>query len=121
MYIFSEISHRLDESQQLLWEHQGDWRASEKLLRRCDTLLQEAEVRLKFLQAGVWNMWFVVEKDEGVTFDEGEDCARARVVCENRWLSVLPQICFADRGRGDGKLETQMAGEGGRKESSWSG
>jgi hypothetical protein len=121
VYIFSEISHRLNASQQLLGRYRADWQASEKLLRRCDALLQEAELRLKFLQTGVWNMWFVVGRVEAVSFDEGEDCARAKVAFENRWLSVLPQICFADHGDGESKIQMVGKRESGRREGSWSG
>lgn len=96
VYIFSEVSHRLDETQRLLHRPRGDWQASEKQLRRCDALLQEAELRLRFLQAGVGNMWFTVGRDGAVSWDEGDVLARARAAFENRWMSVLPQICFAD-------------------------
>jgi len=95
VYIFTEISSRLDEARQLLREYRGDWRASERLLRRCDELMQEAEVRLDFLQAEVWNMVFMVGRDEKVVFDEGEVCERAREAFRDRWLGVLPHICFA--------------------------
>ena len=122
VYIFSEISLRLYESQYLLGDYGGDWQASEKLLRRCDALMQEAEVRLKFLQDGVWNMWFVVGKDETVCFDEGEECERARAAFRDRWLSVLPQICFAGQKR-EKELqneEREIQSRSGRRWVSWS-
>ena len=118
VYIFSEISHRLNESQQMLSEYRADWQASERQLRRCDALLQEAEVRLKFLQDGVWNMWFVVGKDAAVWFDGGDDC-RAKAVLQNRWLSVLPQICFANHQEND--LQNGPSREDEREWVSWGG
>ena len=130
VYIFSEISLRLYESQYLLGDYQGNWQVSEKLLRRCDVLMQEAEVRLNFLQNGVWNMWSVAGRDEMVCFGEGEDCERARAAFRDRWLSVLPQICFAGLKREeelqDEKRELQIQERenqsmSGRRWVSWSG
>jgi hypothetical protein len=130
VYIFSEISLRLYESQYLLGDYQGNWQDSEKLLRRCDALMQEAEVRLNFLQNGVWNMWFVAERDGMVCFDEGVDCEKARVAFRDGWLSVLPQICFAGLKREkelqDEKRELQVEERdtqsmSGRRWVSWSG
>ena len=40
-------------------------------------------------------MVFMVGRDEKVVFDEGEVCGRAREALRDRWLGVLPQICFA--------------------------
>jgi hypothetical protein len=126
VYIFSEISLRLAEAQFRLGDYRGDWRVSEKLLRRCDALLQEAEVRLGFLQDGVWNMWFVVGKDERVVFDEGEEIERARAAFRDRWLSVLPQMCFMGQRR-EKELQEEMRDrererefQGGRRWFSWS-
>ena len=130
VYIFSEISLRLYESQYLLGGYQGNWQVSEKLLRRCDALMQEAEVRLNFLQNGVWNMWFVAERDGMVCFDEGVDCEKARAAFRDGWLSVLPQICFAGLKREkelqDEKRELQaeereIQSMSGRGWVSWSG
>ena len=70
--------------------------AAEVQLRRCDTLLQEAETRMRFLQAAVWNMWFAVEYDKLVTWDESEDQANERAVLRNGWLGALPKICFME-------------------------
>lgn len=97
VYIFAELSHRLNESQLLLTSEEGDWQASERQLRRCGMLLQEAELRLRFVQYAVWNMWWTVGRDAAVSWDEGEDKERARAAFEKRWLSVLPQICFNGR------------------------
>jgi len=126
VYLFSEISLRLAEAQYRLNHYHADWQVSEKLLRRCDALMQEAEVRLNFLKAGVWNMWFVVDRDEKVVFDEGEECEKARAAFRDRWLSVLPQICFAGLMRErevqeEIKREGQLQGQGGRRWVSWSG
>ncbi|GAB7328342.1 hypothetical protein MBLNU13_g00334t1 [Cladosporium sp. NU13] len=118
VYIFSEISLRLYESQYLLGNYPGKWQDSEKLLRRCDALMQEAEVRLKFLQDGVWNMWFIVDKDEKVCFDESEDCNRARSAFRDRWLSSLPQICFAGQKR-EKELQDEMKESESRSERRW--
>lgn len=90
--IFGEVSLRLRESQDLLCHPDKDWQAAEAQLRRCDLLLQEAETRMRFLQAAVWNMWFAVKYDDLVTWDEGEDLAEGRAVLKNGWLSVLPEI-----------------------------
>lgn len=97
VYVFAELSYRLNESQLLLNSEKGDWQASERQLRRCDMLLQEAELRLRFVQCAVWNMWWTVGRDEKVSWDEGEDKERTRAAFEKRWLSVLPQICFNGR------------------------
>jgi len=94
--IFGEVSLRLKESQDLLCHPDKDWQAAEAQLRRCDALLQEAEARMCFLQAAVWNMWFAVDYDKSVTWDEGEALAEGRAVLKNGWLSVLPKICFID-------------------------
>jgi hypothetical protein len=94
--IFGEVSLRLKESQDLLCHPDEDWQAAEVQLRRCDTLLQEAETRMRFLQAAVWNMWFAVEYDKMVTWDESEEQANERVVLRNGWLSALPKICFME-------------------------
>jgi hypothetical protein len=94
--IFGEISLRLKESQDLLCHPDKDWQAAEVQLRRCDQLLQEAEIRMRFLQAAVWNMWFAVEYDKLVKWDEREDQAEARAVLRNQWLSALPKICFME-------------------------
>jgi hypothetical protein len=96
--IFGEVSLRLRESQDLLCHPDEDWQAAEVQLRRCDTLLQEAEIRMRFLQAAVWNMWFAVEYDNLVTWDESEEMADARAVLRKGWLSALPKICFMDEG-----------------------
>ena len=93
--IFTEISHRLNNAQ-LFLVRESQWRGAETQLRRCDDLLQEAELRLRLLQSGVGNMWFTVGRDEQVTWNEGKAYARARRTMERRWLSKLPQICFAD-------------------------
>jgi hypothetical protein len=94
--IFGEVSLRLKESQDLLCHPDKDWQAAEVQLRRCDTLLQEAETRMRFLQAAVWNMWFAVEYDKLVTWDESEDQANERAVLRNGWLGALPKICFME-------------------------
>lgn len=123
VYIFSEISLRLYESQYLLGDYQGNWQVSEKLLRRCDALMQEAEVRLNFLQAGVGNIWFVAERDEMACFDEGVDCEKARAAFRDRWLSVLPHICFAGLKR-EKELQVEerdIQSMSGRRWVSWSG
>lgn len=93
VYIFTEISHRLNNAQLLLGEQYG-WQGAESQLRRCDKLLQEAEIRLRFLQSGVGNMWFTAGRDNSVTWDEGAVLWKARKAFETRWLGVLPQICF---------------------------
>lgn len=121
VYVFSEISSRLNDSQKLLHNDRQDWQMSEVHLRRCDMLLQEAEVRLRFVQAGVWNMWYVVGKDEKVHFDEGDDAARAKRAFENRWLVVLPPMCFADHKDSDLQNNTSRDSQGGRRWTSWSG
>lgn len=113
VYIFSEVSHRLNVTQKLFLRPGGDWQASEKQLRRCDTLLQEAELRLRFLQAGVGNMWFTVSRDEAVNWDEGDILAKARAAFENRWMSVLPQICFADH------VESQVQSKASKEAPVW--
>ena len=74
-------------------------------LRRCDTLLQEAEIRMRFLQAAVWNMWFAVEFDKLVTWDESEEMADARAVLRNGWLGALPKICFMDESIKESQVE----------------
>jgi len=106
--IFGEVSLRLGESQDLLCHPGKDWQAAEIQLRRCDVLLQEAEIRMRFLQAAVWNMWFAVEYDKLVTWDEGEDLADGRAVLKNGWLSVLPQICFMDEGMSEAAKEAEV-------------
>ena len=80
-------------------------------------------MRLNFLQNGVLNMWFVVEKDEKVCFDEGEDRKRARAASQDRWLSVLPQICFASQTRAKELQDEMKENEirSGRRWVSWSG
>lgn len=123
VYIFSEISLRLYQSQHLLGDLGADWQGAEKLLRRCDALMQEAEVRLRFLQAAVWEMWFVVGRDGKVLFEEGEESVSARAELEKRWLSVLPQICFAEKHQRESELEMRKESEklSGRRWVSWSG
>lgn len=107
--IFGEVSLRLKESQSLLCHPDKDWQAAEIQLRRCDNLLQEAEIRMRFLQAAVWNMWFAVEHDKSVTWDEGDVLADGRVVLKNGWLSVLPRICFIDQGLCESQKEQGMS------------
>jgi hypothetical protein len=103
--IFGEVSLRLKESQDLLCHPDKDWQAAEAQLRRCDALLQEAETRMRFLQAAVWNMWFAVEYDKLVTWDEGEDLAEGRAVLKTGWLSVLPKICFMEESTSEAERE----------------
>jgi hypothetical protein len=94
VYIFSEISHRLSESQQYFHGAAGEWQAAEQQLRRCDMLLQEAGMRLRFLQTGLQSIWFSIGRDPAVRLDKGDVEANTRTTFETRWLSVLPQICF---------------------------
>jgi hypothetical protein len=103
--IFGEVSLRLREAQDLLCHPDQDWQAAEVQLRRCDVLLREAETRMRFLQAAVWNMWFAVEYDKLVSWNEGEDLAKKRVVQRNGWLSVLPNICFMDQSTSEAQQE----------------
>ena len=69
-------------------------------------------------------MWFVVDKDEQVCFDEGGDRERARAAFRDRWLSVLPQVCFAGQRREkelqDEERRESQSGSG-RRWVSWSG
>lgn len=121
VYIFSEISHRLSGIQRLFLERGVEWRATEKQLRRCDMLLQEAEIRLRFLQSGVGNMWFTVGRDDAVSWDEGNVLAKARAAFEDRWLSVLPQICFANHQQSNMQSSGVKGCQSGRRWMSWSG
>jgi len=114
--IFGEVSLRLGESQDLLCHPERDWQAAEAQLRRCDLLLQEAEIRMRFLQAAVWNMWFAVEYDKLVTRDEGDVLAEAQAVLKNGWLSVLPNICFMKEGTSEAEKESEKKTKG-RSES----
>lgn len=59
-------------------------------------LLQEAELRLRFLQGAVGSMWFAVGRDAGITYEETEKWAWARALLKKNWARVLPQMCFAD-------------------------
>lgn len=106
IYIFTEISHRLNNAQFFLVRG-TQWQGAETQLRRCDDLLQEAELRLRFLQSGVGNMWFTVGRDNAVTWTEGKAYARARRTLEKRWLSVLPQMCFADPAQSQASRDEQ--------------
>jgi hypothetical protein len=121
VYMFSEISHRLSETQQLLYQPGADWRFAEKQLRRCDLLLQEAELRLRFLQAGVGNMWFTVGRDDAVSWDEGDVLATSRAAFESRWLSVLPHVCFANHVQSIVQSMASKGHQSGRRWVSWSG
>jgi hypothetical protein len=121
VYMFSEISHRLSETQYLLYRPGADWQAAEKQLRRCDMLLQEAELRLRFLQTGVGNMWFTVGRDDAVSWDEGEVLATSRTAFESRWLSVLPQICFTNHVQSIVQSMASKEHQSGRRWVSWSG
>jgi hypothetical protein len=116
-----KISHRLSETQYLLYRPGADWQAAKKQLRRCDMLLQEAELRLRFLQTGVGNMWFTVGRDDAVSWDEGEVLATSRTAFESRWLSVLPQICFTNHVQSIVQSVASKEHQSGRRWVSWSG
>jgi hypothetical protein len=58
-------------------------------------------------------------------FDEGEKIERARAAFRDRWLSVLPQMCFMGQKRErELQVETREREreiQGGRRWVSWSG
>lgn len=96
VHLFGEIAHRLDIAQFTLQLPGRQWLSSEVQLRRCDMLLQEAELRLRFLQGAVGSMWFAVGRDAEITHEETERSAWARALLKKNWARVLPQMCFAD-------------------------
>jgi hypothetical protein len=65
-------------------------------------------------------MWFVVGRDEKVCFIEGEESESARAAFRNRWLGVLPQVCFAEKHAREAEEERRMESQGGRRWVSWS-
>lgn len=97
VHLFNEISHRLENAQKLLQLDGNKWLPSIKELRRCDMLLQEAELRLRFLQGAVGNMYFAVGRDEAITWEETERLAHARAALKFQWACILPQMCFGNK------------------------
>lgn len=96
VYIFDEIAHRLGIAQNELHSNGRQWLSSEIQLRRCDMLLQEAEMRLRFLQGAVGSMWFAIGRDDEITWEEDERLIGARARMKSEWACVLPQMCFAE-------------------------
>lgn len=100
VHLFNEIGHRLDNAQWMLrFSYEKQWMSAEIQLRRCDMLLQEAEIRLRFLQGAVGSMWYAVGRDKDVTWTENERLIGVRALLKKDWASILPQMCFAHTSR----------------------
>lgn len=93
--LLHEVGLRLQETKHLLGLNAWTLASAEVQLRRCDVLLREAEVHLRFLESVVGEMWFVVGRDEAVRGGV-ESLAEAgeREGLKREWAMVLPQMCF---------------------------
>jgi hypothetical protein len=107
VYIFGELGKRLEEAELLMYHE--NLVAADTGLRRCDSLLVEAQIHLRFLQGAVSEMWFLFGREEGVE-DESEDEGRQRSALEKQWTDKLPEDCFRLGWGGGGAAEFQAAG-----------
>lgn len=89
--LLNEVGYRLQEAQFLLSSSHWTLSSAEVQLRRCDMLLQEAELHLRFLQGAVGSMWFAIERDQNIYWEEDQAGINE---LRSDWAKILPQMCF---------------------------
>lgn len=92
VYVFGEMSQRVREAGLLVDAKNAV--AAETRLQRCDGLLAEAELRIRFLQIAVEEIWFLLGREKDVYREEVDEEGKGRGVLEAEWVKVLPEVCF---------------------------